>query len=109
MKRAMLYDPVKFLRDKGVTLRLGLPQDGKQQIEVCFDNRYREAAKVQAIYRRVQQSYNLIMMQLKVDKGMPPRSVESLIAKDLIRIEYNEQGKRRYVITERGKRLVGKK
>ncbi|WP_143154872.1 hypothetical protein ACQ0P8_06775 [Halodesulfovibrio aestuarii] len=104
MKRAMLYDPVKFLRDKGVTLRLGLPQDGKQQIEVCFDSRYREADKVQAIYKRVQQSYSLILMQLNVNKGMPPLSVESLLAKDYIRIACDDRGKRRYVITERGKR-----
>lgn len=106
MKRAMLYDPVKYLRDKGVSLRLGLPQGGKQDIEVCFEKgRYWEADKVQAIYKRVEQSYNLIMMQLKVDKGMPPRSVESLIGKGYIRIAYDGQGRRRYVVTERGKRF----
>ena len=104
MKSPFLYDPVKYLLDKGVTLRLGLPQDGKRKIEVCFDKeRYWEADKVQAVYRRVQQSYNLIMMQLNVDKGMPARTVESLLGKDLIRIVCDDQGRKRYVITERGK------
>lgn len=106
MKRPFLYDPIKYLREKGVTVRLGLPQGGKQKIEVCFEKgRYWEADEVQKIYRRVEQSYNLIMMQLKVEKGMPSRTVESLLAKGLIRIAYDEQGRRRYVITELGKRF----
>ncbi|KAF1073911.1 hypothetical protein [Halodesulfovibrio sp. MK-HDV] len=107
MKRPFLYDPIKYLKGKGVTVRLGLPQDGKRKIEVCFEKgRYWETKKVQGIYKRVEQSYNLIMMQLDVDKGMPPRSVESLLAKGLIRIVYDDQGKRRYALTERGKKAI---
>lgn len=88
----MLYDPVKYLREQGVTLRLGLPQDGKQEIEICFNKgRYGEAKDVQKIYKRVEQSYHLIMMQLNVDKGMPPRTVESLLAKGLVRIAHDDQ------------------
>ena len=106
MNSPFLYDPIKWLRDQGVNIRLGLPQDGKQHLEICFEKgRYREPKKVREIYKRIEQSRSLILMQLKVDKGLPPRSVESLIAKGLIRIAYYEHGRRRYVITERGRRL----
>lgn len=105
MIRIKLYDPIKHLRDKGVIVRKGYPQNGEDEIALEFAHgHYWTPHRVLAMYKLVEQSRGLILMQLNVGRGMPPRSVESLIAKDYIRIEYNAQGKGRYVITERGKR-----
>ena len=102
-----LYDPIKWLRDKHVEVRLGLPQGGVRQLEVRFtSSRYRSAREVQRIYQRIEQSRGLIMMQLNVEKGLPPRSVESLIAKGYLAVE-RRNGKGRYVITGLGRRWMG--
>lgn len=107
MKRPFLYDPIKYLRDKGVTIRKGFPQNGEDEIALPFEQgRYWTPPRVLAMSKLVQQSRTLILMQLNVNKGMPPLSVKSLLAKDYIRIACDERGKRRYVITERGKRWM---
>ncbi len=107
MKRPFLYDPIKYLRDKGVTVRKGFPQNGEDEIALTFEQgRYWTPPRVLAMSKLVQQSRTLILMQLNVNKGMPPLSVESLLAKDYIRIACDDRGKRRYVITERGKKKM---
>lgn len=107
MKRPFLCAAIKNLRDKGVTVRKGFPQNGEDEIALTFEQgRYWTPPRVLAMSKLVQQSRTLILMQLNVNKGMPPLSVKSLLAKDYIRISCNERVKRRFVITERGKRWM---
>ncbi|MEZ6855003.1 hypothetical protein [Halodesulfovibrio aestuarii] len=107
VKKSFLFDPIKHLREKGVTVRIGYPQNGEDEIALVFEQNYSwTPQRVLDMYRLVQQSRALILMQLNVSRGLPPRSVESLIAKGYIRIACDERGKRRYVITERGKRWM---
>lgn len=103
MKRPFLYDPVKHLRGKGVTVRK-VDQNGEAMLKLVF-NQYYSWTPQNVLYMRklAQDSRALILMQLNVDEGMPPRSIESLLAKDYIRIVYDSQDRKRYVITERGK------
>ena len=107
MKQPRLYDPVRYLRDKGVTVRKGFPDRGEDVVRLEFEkNRKWTPKEVTQVMHIVKQSRKLIELQLTVPHNMPPRSVESLMAKDLIRIVTGKDGKRRYVITPRGKCLL---
>lgn len=106
MKRSAFYDPIRYLRDKGVTVRLSLPQGGKRDIELDFEHgRYWTPNRVLSMYKLVEQSRGLILLQLNVEKGLPPRSIESLLAKGYVNIT-TINGQRRYVITHAGKKLM---
>lgn len=110
MREKQLWDPVQHLRGHGITIRKGFPGLGEPEFMLEFERshpwppaRIKRALQVLETYR------TLIRLQLDVPPGMPFRSIESLRAKGYIKIVELEPRKHRYVLTEKGKRVLGAK
>jgi len=108
MRNYRLWDPVLHLSQHGISTIKGLPGNGEPEFLLEFSKHRRwPPEKVKRALQVLETYRTLIRLQLDVPPGMPFRSIESLRAKGYIKIVELEPRKHRYVLTEKGKRVLG--